>query len=101
MDSAPIVHDTWIGKSTLFIGNSSCIVVVVFSIPIKSNELYFFVILQNLRKLSALSIADMGPIPTDLLQSFDQLKVLNVSGNSLVNTSLQILDYVSNIEVSS
>lgn len=55
---------------------------------------------QNLRRLNTLSIADMGPIPKDLLQSFDQLKALNLSGNQLVNTSLTLLDSISSLEVS-
>lgn len=36
----------------------------------------------------------------DLLHSFDQLKVLNVSGNHFLNTSLTLLDSVSSLEVS-
>lgn len=55
---------------------------------------------QNLRHLRALSIADMDEIPMDLLHSFDQLKVLNVSGNHFLNTSLTLLDSVTSLEVS-
>lgn len=55
---------------------------------------------QNLRHLKSLSIADMDEIPMDLLHSFDQLKVLNVSGNHFLNTSLALLDSVSSLEVS-
>lgn len=36
----------------------------------------------------------------DLLHSFDQLKVLNLSGNHLLNTSLTLLDSVGSLEVS-
>ncbi|XP_055295035.1 insulin-like growth factor-binding protein complex acid labile subunit [Sitodiplosis mosellana] len=53
----------------------------------------------NLRHLQALSIADMDDIPMDLLHSFDQLKVLNVSGNHFLNTSLTLLDSVSTLEL--
>lgn len=63
-------------------------------------KLNYRLIFQNLRRLNALSIADMGDIPLDLLQSFDELKVLNVSGNHLVNTSLTLLDSVGSLEVS-
>lgn len=42
----------------------------------------------------------MGPMPTDMLFSFDQLKVLNLSGNHLQNTSLTLLDPIGSLEVS-
>lgn len=58
-------------------------------------------IFQNVRRLSALSIADMNGIPTDFLESFDQLKVLNLSGNHLAeNASLKLLDDINGLEVS-
>lgn len=57
-------------------------------------------IFQNVRHLTALSIADMNGIPMDFLQSFDQLKVLNLSGNHMVNTSLKLLDDINGLEVS-
>lgn len=73
---------------------------LIYEMLIKLNYLLIFFFSQNLRHLKALSIADMNEIPTDLLESFDQLKVLNVSGNHFLNTSLTLLDWVSNLEVS-
>lgn len=61
--------------------------------------IFFSFSLQNLRYLRVLAIADMDEIPIDLLQSFDQLKALNVSGNHFQNTSLALLDSVSSLEV--
>ncbi|XP_031624844.1 insulin-like growth factor-binding protein complex acid labile subunit isoform X2 [Contarinia nasturtii] len=50
--------------------------------------------------LRVLSIADMGIDPLHLLNpSFDQLKVLNLSGNHLVNTSLKPLDPFNSLEL--
>lgn len=51
--------------------------------------------------MKALSIADMGVIPYELLVPLGQLKALNLSGNHLVNISMQILHPVSNLDVSS
>lgn len=42
----------------------------------------------------------MNGIPMDFLQSFDQLKALNLSGNHLVNSSLALLDHINSLEVS-
>lgn len=42
----------------------------------------------------------MGPMPQDMLHSFDQLKVLNLSGNHLQNASLTLLDSIGSLEVS-
>lgn len=60
----------------------------------------FFPPFQNLRNLTALSVADMGPMPMDMLFSFDQLKVLNLSGNHLKNTLLTLIDPIGSLEVS-
>lgn len=42
----------------------------------------------------------MGVIPYELLVPFGQLKALNLSGNHLVNVSMQILHPVNGLEVS-
>lgn len=42
----------------------------------------------------------MGVIPYELLVPFGQLKALNLSGNHLVNVSMQILQPVNGLEVS-
>lgn len=55
---------------------------------------------QILHNLKTLSIADMGVIPYELLVPFGQLKALNLSGNHLVNVSMQILQPVNGLEVS-
>lgn len=60
--------------------------------------LHWFV--QILHNLKTLSIADMGVIPYELLVPFGQLKALNLSGNHLVNVSMQILQPVNGLEVS-
>lgn len=56
--------------------------------------------MQILHNLKTLSIADMGVIPYELLVPFGQLKALNLSGNHLVNVSMQILQPVNGLEVS-
>lgn len=56
--------------------------------------------LQQMQHLKALSIAEMGPLPMGLLAPFTHLSSLNLSGNHLVNGSLQILDSVTRLEVS-
>lgn len=55
---------------------------------------------QLLHNLKTLSIADMGVIPYELLVPLGQLKALNLSGNHLVNVSMQILHPVVGLEVS-
>lgn len=50
--------------------------------------------------MKTLSIADMGIIPYELLVPLGQLKSLNLSGNHLVNVSMQILHPVNNLDVS-
>lgn len=42
----------------------------------------------------------MGVIPYELLVPLGQLKALNLSGNHLVNVSMQILSPVESLEVS-
>lgn len=54
---------------------------------------------KSLHCLEALSIADMGLIPYELLVPFGQLKALNLSGNHLVNVSMQIIHPVNGLEV--
>lgn len=55
---------------------------------------------QLLQHLKTLSMAEMGPMPMGLLAPFTHLNSLNLSGNHLVNISLQILDPVTSLEVS-
>ncbi|XP_055294991.1 insulin-like growth factor-binding protein complex acid labile subunit isoform X2 [Sitodiplosis mosellana] len=54
---------------------------------------------QLLHNLKTLSIADMGVIPYELLVPLGQLKALNLSGNHLVNVSMQILQPVDGLEL--
>lgn len=61
---------------------------------------FFFVLVAKLlHQLDALSIADMGLIPYELLVPLGQLKQLNLSGNHLVNVSMQIIYPVNGLEV--
>lgn len=55
---------------------------------------------QHLRHLKTLFVADMGPMPVDLFNSFDQLRALNLSGNHLGNNSTELLQSVDSLEVS-
>lgn len=66
---------------------------VFFSFFLSFNQL------QLLHNLKTLSIADMGVIPYELLVPLGQLKSLNLSGNHLVNVSMQILHPVNSLEV--
>lgn len=61
---------------------------------------FFWFSVQLLHNLKTLSIADMGVIPYELLVPLGQLKALNLSGNHLVNVSMQILQPVDGLEVS-
>lgn len=62
--------------------------------------LFFFSSAQKLlHRLKSLSIADMGLIPYELLVPLGQLKALNLSGNHLVNVSMQIIHPVNGLEV--
>lgn len=61
---------------------------------------FFSLSIQLLHHLKTLSIADMGVIPYELLIPLGQLKALNLSGNHLVNVSMQILHPVNNLDVS-
>lgn len=61
---------------------------------------FCFTITKLLHNLKTLSIADMGVIPYELLVPLGQLKALNMSGNHLVNVSMQILSPVNGLEVS-
>lgn len=56
--------------------------------------------IKLLHSLKTLSIADMGVIPYELLVPLGQLRALNLSGNHLVNVSMQILHPVDSLEVS-
>lgn len=47
-----------------------------------------------------MAIADMGPLPVGLLSPFRQLRYLNISGNSLDNMALQVIDPCRELEVS-
>lgn len=60
----------------------------------------FSSILQSLRDLRSLFVAEMGPLPMELLVPFRQLKALNLSGNHLDNALLLILKPVTTLEVS-
>lgn len=61
------------------------------------NEKYLYS--QFLHRLRTFFAADMSTIPMDLLQPFQHLKSVNLSGNFLTNASLAILKNVSNLEV--
>ncbi|KAG4065098.1 hypothetical protein HA402_007495, partial [Bradysia odoriphaga] len=54
---------------------------------------------QSLRELRSLFVAEMGPLPMELLVPFRQLKALNLSGNHLDNALLQILKPVTSLEL--
>lgn len=69
-----------------------CVSLITFAFP--------YEICQLLHNLKTLSIADMGVIPYELLVPLGQLKALNLSGNHLVNVSMQILQPVNGLEVS-
>ncbi|EDW39743.1 GL14642 [Drosophila persimilis] len=49
-------------------------------------------------QLTHLAIADMGPLPVGLLTPFKQLRYLNISGNSLDNMALQVIDPCRELE---
>ncbi|KAH8273713.1 hypothetical protein KR018_010266 [Drosophila ironensis] len=49
-------------------------------------------------QLTHLAIADMGQMPVGLLHPFKQLKYLNISGNSLNNTALEVIDPCRELE---
>ncbi|XP_034666048.1 insulin-like growth factor-binding protein complex acid labile subunit isoform X1 [Drosophila subobscura] len=49
-------------------------------------------------QLTHLAIADMGPLPVGLLTPFRQLRYLNISGNSLDNMALQVIDPCRDLE---
>lgn len=63
-------------------------------------SIYFWGAIKLLHNLKTLSIADMGVIPYELLVPLGQLRALNLSGNHLVNVSMQILHPVDSLEVS-
>lgn len=74
---------------------------ILFSLPSSLISVRF--LLHNrqlLHNLKTLSIADMGVIPYELLVPLGQLRALNLSGNHLVNVSMQILHPVISLEVS-
>ncbi|KAH8419476.1 hypothetical protein KR222_008141 [Zaprionus bogoriensis] len=48
--------------------------------------------------LTHLAIADMGQLPVGLLTPFRQLRYLNISGNSLDNMALQVIDPCRQLE---
>lgn len=56
--------------------------------------------LQLIPQLTHLAIADMGQMPVGLLHPFKQLRYLNISGNSLNNTALEVIDPCRELEVS-
>lgn len=60
---------------------------------------FVFVLQKLLHQLEYLSIADMGLIPYELLVPLGQLRHLNLSGNHLVNVSMQIIYPVNGLEV--
>lgn len=64
-----------------------------------SFRFFFVLVAKLLHQLDALSIADMGLIPYELLVPLGQLKQLNLSGNHLVNVSMQIIYPVNGLEV--
>lgn len=71
------------------------------SIPCAIIHLSSFILaIKLLHNLKTLSIADMGVIPYELLVPLGQLKALNLSGNHLVNVSMQILHPVDGLQVS-
>ncbi|XP_037710934.1 insulin-like growth factor-binding protein complex acid labile subunit [Drosophila subpulchrella] len=49
-------------------------------------------------QLTHLAIADMGPMPIGLLHPFKQLRYLNISGNFLNNTALEVIDPCRELE---
>ncbi|XP_064546794.1 insulin-like growth factor-binding protein complex acid labile subunit [Drosophila montana] len=49
-------------------------------------------------ELTHLAIADMGQLPVGLLSPFRQLRYLNISGNSLDNMALQVIDSCRELE---
>ncbi|EDV30897.1 uncharacterized protein Dana_GF14810 [Drosophila ananassae] len=49
-------------------------------------------------QLTHLAIADMGQMPVGLLHPFKQLRYLNISGNSLNNTALEVIDPCRELE---
>ncbi|XP_044316133.1 insulin-like growth factor-binding protein complex acid labile subunit [Drosophila rhopaloa] len=49
-------------------------------------------------QLTNLAIADMGSMPVGLLHPFKQLRYLNISGNSLNNTALEVIDPCRELE---
>ncbi|XP_070140446.1 insulin-like growth factor-binding protein complex acid labile subunit isoform X1 [Drosophila kikkawai] len=49
-------------------------------------------------QLTHLAIADMGQMPIGLLHPFKQLRYLNISGNSLNNTALEVIDPCRELE---
>lgn len=55
---------------------------------------------QLIPELTHLAIADMGQLPVGLLTPFRQLRYLNISGNSLDNMALQVIDPCRQLEVS-
>ncbi|KAH8246542.1 hypothetical protein KR038_011733 [Drosophila bunnanda] len=54
--------------------------------------------LQLIPQLTHLAIADMGQMPIGLLHPFKQLRYLNISGNSLNNTALEVIDPCRELE---
>lgn len=62
--------------------------------------LLFLLFMQVLQSLTTLAIADIGFIPTGLFIQLGHIRSLNLSGNHLTNTSLQLLDTLPQIEVS-
>lgn len=53
------------------------------------------------QNLSSLFVAEMGPLPLGLLTPFGALRALNLSGNHLDNITLQLINSVTTLEVSS
>ncbi|KAH8263170.1 hypothetical protein KR044_005498 [Drosophila immigrans] len=49
-------------------------------------------------ELTHLAVADMGKLPVGLLTPFRQLRYLNISGNSLDNMALQVIDPCRELE---
>ncbi|ALC40167.1 rdo [Drosophila busckii] len=53
---------------------------------------------EHIPQLTHLSIADMGQLPVGLLTPFRELRYLNISGNSLDNMALQVIDSCRELE---
>ncbi|KAH8282035.1 hypothetical protein KR054_004972 [Drosophila jambulina] len=69
-----------------------------FEVSLDDTENVYYYKESLIPQLTHLAIADMGPMPIGLLHPFKQLRYLNISGNSLNNTALEVIDPCRELE---